>query len=527
MHLLSAVYIRDGGFHPMKHSRALALSVIVAASLYFASSACLKAKSDNIRPPAKAGSFYQADSDKLKLSINQFLKDSPDFKLEKPIAVIAPHAGYIYAGQIYADAYRQVMGRTYDVVVILGANHTTPNLNGIALYPDGAFRTPLGTIAIDEQVTAALLKEDRECIKNPDAHANEHSIEVQIPFIQTLFPGAKIVPAVIHPPDPDMCIRFGQTLAKVLKNRNALIVISTDLSHYPSYENAVDVDRKTLEAIAELNTKEFISYVNSPVAANIRNLGTRACGEAPLIAGMTAAISLGATRGVVTGYANSGDVAVGDRGRVVGYGSVALTTGKSHSDTSVLIRPKPPTTAVPLEAAEKQALLAFARETIKRFLIIETFPPARGFSARLSFPQGAFVTLQKNGQLRGCIGHLSQDYELGATVGHMAYAAAFEDPRFPPVALSELKDMEIEISALTPLKAISGPDEIKIGRDGVVIKKDNRSAVFLPQVAVENNWSRDEMLDHLCIKAGLEAGSWKKNTKFYIFQADVFSESKH
>jgi len=141
-------------------------------------------------------------------------------------------------------------------------------------------------------------------------------------------------------------------------------------------------------------------------------------------------------------------------------------------------------------------------------------------------PQGAFVTLKKRGQLRGCIGHMAEDCALGQTVGAMAIQAAVNDPRFRPVTLAELAELEIEISVLTPWKAISAAEDIVVGRDGVVLIKDGKSAVFLPQVATENGWGHREMLDNLCLKAGLPAGSWKKGAKLYVFQADVFAESE-
>ena len=432
-----------------------------------------------------------------------------------------PHAGYVFAGQIYADAYRQIARRQYDVAVILGANHTAGGFSGVSLGDYTSFSTPLGDVQVDEEVVSALLTKSKDCVRSREVHIAEHSIEVQIPFIQSVCPNAKIVPAVIHPPDFKMCVRFGQALGKVLKNRRALIVISSDLSHFPDSRDGARADRQTLISIAGLDLNKFASLMQ---VLDAPNLDTRACGEAPIVAGITAAKVLGAGRSAVVGYANSGDVAVGDPSRTVGYGAVVLTAGNGPSDTSVLDRPAPPSSATPLKSSEKKALLFFARETIRRYLTTETVPLARGLAARMDFPQGVFVTLNKHGQLRGCIGHIPPDYELGKNVGAMAIQAAFNDPRFQPVTLQELKDLEIELSVLTPLKSIATPDEIVVGRDGVLMTQSGRSAVFLPQVAPENGWDRTEMLDNLCIKAGLDSGCWKRNARFQVFQADVFSE---
>jgi AmmeMemoRadiSam system protein B/AmmeMemoRadiSam system protein A len=513
---------KDPTFKGKTMKRSLALAI--AALVILASSAGSGTKPSDTRPPSVAGQFYPADPLKLKLAIQQYLQDSVAIPMEKPLALIVPHAGYVYSGQICADAYRQVMGRSYDVVVLLGVNHTTGNFSGISLGDYGSFRTPLGNSLVDEEIISALLAECTDCNRNREVHAREHSIEVQLPFVQTLFPNARIVSAIIHPPDGKMCMRFGKALGKVLNGRRALIVISSDLSHYPTNTNAEKADSLTLTTIATLDPSRVISVMR---VLDLPNLETRACGEAAILAGMAAAKALGATRAVVAGYANSGDVLVGyDAARTVGYGAVILAPGKTPSDTTVLNRATAPSRATPLQKSEKKILLAFARKSILWYLTTQTLPLARNLPARMDFPQGAFVTLRKAGQLRGCIGHIPGDTALGKTVGSMALQSAFGDSRFAPVELNELKNLEIEISVLTPMKAIVSSNEIVVGRDGVLMSAAGTSAVFLPQVATENHWDRAEMLDNLCMKAGLQAGCWKRNAKFQVFQADVFSESQ-
>ncbi len=170
-------------------------------------------------------------------------------------------------------------------------------------------------------------------------------------------------------------------------------------------------------------------------------------------------------------------------------------------------------------------MLAVARETVRRYLDTGMVPLARGFSASLERPQGIFVTLRKHGELRGCIGQMQPDRPLRVLVGSMALASAFEDTRFTKVRANELKDIEFEISVLTPFKEVAGPSAIVVGRDGVLLQKDRRSAVFLPQVATEERWTRDQMLDNLCLKGGLPEGCWRSGAKLSTFQADVFRES--
>jgi MEMO1 family protein len=507
----------------MKRIRAYVFVAAVILAVYIGLIACGTSTASDVRQPAVADKFYPADPQKLKLAIQQFLQGSAEIPMEKPIALIVPHAGYVYSGQICADAYRQVMGRQYDVIVVLGVNHTSGTFSGVSIADYGVFHTPIGDSRVDEEVASALMAKCKDCNRNREVHVREHSIEVQLPFLQVLFPNAKIVPAIIHPPDPAMCIRFGQALAAVLKNRQALIVISSDLSHYPNHRDGAKADRQTLTTIAGLDPSQVSSLMRN---LDLPNLDTRACGEAAILAGMTAAKALGATRTVIAGYANSGDVPIGESSRTVGYGAVILAPGKAPSNTSILDRGPAPSQAAPLKDDEKKTLLTFARESISRYLTTRTLPLANKLPARMGFMQGAFVTLKKGGQLRGCIGHIPGDEELGRTVGAMALEAAFGDPRFPPVQLSEVKSLEIEISVLTPLKRVATADEIVVGRDGVLMSKAGASAVFLPQVAPENNWGRAEMLDNLCVKAGLQTGCWKKDAQFQVFQAEVFNESQ-
>jgi hypothetical protein len=358
-------------------------------------------------------------------------------------------------------------------------------------------------------------------------HESEHSVEVMVPFIQVLFPNAKIVPVVVGSPDMQTCTRFGEALAKVLKNKQALIVASSDLSHYPAAQDANIADRETLTAIAKLDPAAFRANIQEHRNKNIPNLGTSACGEAPIMAAMAAAKSLGATSGVVVSYANSGDTSVGERSRVVGYGAVALTAKGEGKEISVSTQPIPAAVSSDaLTSSDKKALLAFARETLSRYFLTDTVPLARGFSANLQQPRGVFVTLKKKGALRGCVGRMIGDEPLVKIVGVMAMQAAFNDRRFNPLTADELNNTEIEISVLTPMKKVAGAADIVVGRDGVLLGKDGHHAVFLPQVATEQGWNREEMLDNLCLKSGLTVGCWKEKTQFSTFQAVVFSESE-
>ncbi len=516
-------YLTDGSY--MKAMR-IQLYLLPLLTACFISDGGGAQKGAEVRPAAMAGQFYPSNPAHLKLAIQEFITDAVPASIEKPVALVVPHAGYIYSGQICADAYRQVKGQNYETVVILGTNHVSADLTGISVYPRGAYRTPLGDAPIDESFASALLAEDTDCSSNTSAQAGEHSIEVQVPFVQTLFPTAKIVPVMIGVPAPAVCTRLGKTLAKVIaaRDKRVLIVASSDLSHFPNYKDASTVDRQTLEAVASLDPDRFAAKVRSLMAGNIPNLATCACGEAPILAAMQAAKMLGATHGVVVSYANTGDVVAEDRSRVVGYGSVVFTAAAGVPDIRALSRPTEAPPSNPLQSEDKKLLLRMARQSLQRFLSTETVPVARNLPPRMQLPQGVFVTLKQNGELRGCIGHLVGDFPVGLTTTWMAVQAGVNDPRFPPVSLKELPGLEIEVSVMTPMKPVAKSSDIVVGRDGVVIQKSGRSAVFLPQVASEQGWNLAEMLDNLCLKAGLPRDAWKSGAQFLVFQADVFSE---
>jgi AmmeMemoRadiSam system protein A len=278
-----------------------------------------------------------------------------------------------------------------------------------------------------------------------------------------------------------------------------------------------------VEAIASMNPDTFKAVVDQQMKKSIPNLSTCACGESPVIAAMTAARGLGANCGRIIRYANSGDSLIGSRNRVVGYGAIAfMKADDCNFDTT----PEPGSNINELTDDHKKTLLAFARKSIRRYFETETIPLPLGFEKPLTNLQGAFVTLKKHGQLRGCIGHMAENMPLCHVVGAMALQAAFNDRRFSPLQHSELDDVEIEISVLTPSKEIKDYNDIVLGRDGVILKKNNRSAVFLPQVATEQGWDRTEMLGHLSRKAGLPEDAWKNDAVFYTFQAIVFGESE-
>jgi len=508
----------------------IALPVLLATAVVFSSATCSSPAATTpkaaVRPPAVAGTFYPQEPAKLEAAVKAFLADAAPARGERPIALVLPHAGYVYSGQIAADGWRQAAGQACDLVVILGTNHTTPGFSGVSVYPGAGFRTPLGVAEVDTATAAALLAMGGAINSDVRVHEREHSIEVQVPFAQVVLPGVKILPVIVGTEDPLALARFVQALARVLAARHALIVASSDLSHYPDDEGSIAADRAVLNAMARMDAAGMQQVAAAQLRAGHRGLETCACGEGAIMSAMEAARALGARRGIVLSRANSGDVPVGDPARVVGYGAVMFVAGRGEMDTAALDPPAAAAADATLEPADQKALLRLARRTLERWFATGTVPLPRGFSPAARRKQGAFVTLYARGELRGCIGHMAEDRPLPQNVGAMALAAATEDPRFPPLKPAELGDIEIEISVLTPLVRVAGPEAVVVGRDGVRIRKDGRTAVFLPQVATEQGWDRDALLENLCLKAGFAKDAWKSGAEFWTFRSSHFRESQ-
>lgn len=487
----------------------------------------------SVRPPAVAGQFYPKEPEILEQVVQAFLLQarlavppSP----HPPVALIVPHAGYPYSGAVAARAYAAVTGHTYDAVVFLGANHTVPSLDAGAIdLLDEAFATPLGKVPVARDLASEILEALPGFVPDLTMHRQEHSIEVQLPFLQAVAPGTPIVPIIVGDVTWERAQEFGQALGEVLARHRALLVATTDLSHYPPYAEACQVDVQTVEAIASLDGQQVWETDAREMEAGHESLACTLCGRGAVLVALAAARVLGAERAHLLLYANSGDVLFGDRDQVVGYAAFAIWRA-GEEPASWEAPPAPCRLEAEaenraLDPEEQVGLLRAARETLEWTLGLG-FPPLEvDPSPALYQPRGAFVTLKKGGELRGCIGNLSGQGPLLRTVQRMAIAAALEDQRFPPVTFGELPDLQIEISVLSPLEEVPGPESIQVGVHGVVLVHGSRQAVYLPQVALEEGWDREAMLDHLAEKAGLPADAWRDpEARFYVFTAQVFEE---
>ncbi len=279
--------------------------------------------SDLVRPPAVAGQYYPADPVELATMVDGFLQGHEPTP-GRPLALIVPHAGYVYSGAVAGYAYAELRGQSYEAVVLVGVNHQLSEMRGVAVYPGGAFRTPLGTVPVDTALAQAILEADPSFEDDPYWHSQEHSLEVEIPFLQRVLPGTPIVAILIGRPTPENTQALVRALSQVLPGHDVLLVASSDLSHYPAYDDAVAVDHATLAAIEALDVAGLHRATAQAMARGVPNLVTAACGEEAIAVVMEVASALGANRAAVLHYANSGDVPAGRRDQVVGYAAVKI-----------------------------------------------------------------------------------------------------------------------------------------------------------------------------------------------------------
>lgn len=480
---------------------------LLAGALFFFLATPLAA--DQVHESVIAGSWYSGNAKALRTQIESFLADVPAAEDGgRLVALISPHAGYIYSGPVAAHAYKLLQGRSFDTVVIVAPSHHVA-FQGVSVYDQGGYRTPLGLVPLDTEFVAALEAADSKIRYVPEAHEKEHALEIQLPFLQTVMSGFKLVPLVMGEQDLSTCRRLARALAKCAENKSVLLVASSDLSHYHSRAEARKLDDQVAARVAEFDPKGLSS--------DISNGKCEACGGGPIVSVMLAGEKLGADRSKVLKLADSGDAA-GDTSRVVGYMAAALWAEK-EDDMSEVKDPKKDI----LNAEEQQILKQIARDAIANALEGKPYAVPGSLPDILESPCGAFVTLTIDNELRGCIGHITASAPLASTVREVAVAAALEDPRFSPVTKKEWEGIDLEVSVLTPLERVKNVEDITPGVHGLYIRRGFQSGLLLPQVATEYGWDRVTFLEQTCRKAGLRKNDWKEaDTEIYWFKAQVF-----
>ncbi len=449
------------------------------------------------RQPAVAGAFYPADSKVLHQQLTDML-DRASFKTTSAKAIIVPHAGYIYSGQLAAQAYASLLGQREKIktVVLLGPAHTV-YFRGIAAPDDDEFKTPLGTIPIDQKAIDGLVEKLEFVQRSSQPHRDEHCLEVQLPFLQEVLENFNLIPLVVGDASPE---QVEKVIDNLWGDESTLIVISSDLSHFHDYQTAQALDSQTASAIEGMQIEELN--------------GQRACGYLP-VSGLLLAAQSRQISPKRVGLCNSGDTA-GDKARVVGYGAWLFPEHEAQQSG--------------LSDEQKNSLKKLALASIKHGLatgrpisVAEFLDEDDSATSLPDYNGAAFVTLKKDGELRGCIGSLSANRPLHEDIAENAFAAAFRDHRFGAVTESELDDIEISLSILTPPELMTFSSEqdliaqLRPGIDGLVITEGSKRGTFLPSVW-ENYPQADSFLAHLKLKAGLPADYWSGTIKIERYE---------
>jgi MEMO1 family protein len=472
-----------------------------------------------IREPAVAGTFYPEDPGELTSTVDRLLARTngqlePDRELR---ALISPHAGYAYSGVVAAAAYACLKGRGFNTVVLVGPDHYI-GFEGVAVYPRGAFRTPLGDVWVDEELAALFLEAGSGVQPAPEAHRREHALEVQLPFLQRIAPNAKIVPVLMGFRSRTNVEIMANVLSRALDNPQVVLVASTDLSHYHPRAVAQKLDGRVTDLVR--------AFAPTSLWQELRAGNVEACGGDPMVSVMLGAAIAGAEQSRILRYGDSGESS-GDGTSVVGYLSAAFmkgmpSTAVEFSASAAKVMPKVEELVDTLSPAEMDVLLHLAAESARTSMraplpVLEL----RQLSPRLRTRSRAFVTLKRGQELRGCVGFMEAAYPLWETVARAARAAAHEDRRFARVEPDEVPELVVQVSVLTPPEPMGGPEDISIGTHGVMITEGSRRGLLLPQAAVEQGWDAATFLVQVCRKAGLPDDAWKQS-RLERFRAQVF-----
>ncbi len=466
--------------------------------------------------------WYTADADALSKQIESFYKEAQVEPIEDVIALILPHAGYRWSGRTAVKGLKTV-DKEYKRIIIIGPSHRVPMEDMLSVPGVTHYETPLGQIPLDVEFINKLLK--YPLFQNvPQTHKYEHSVQIELPLLQYRQKDFKLVPIIAGQCSLET-IEKASAILRSLVDKETLFIASSDFVHYgrsfnyvPFSENIPEqieeLDMGAYKHIENLDTKSFLEYKEKTKAT--------ICGSVPIA--ILLSMLKEPSEAHLVQYATSGQI-TGDFSNSVSYLSVAFS-GTWENSPEI----KPEANNLELTDEDKEQLLSLARKTIIYALKNRRVPQVSelgvSISEAMKCPRAAFVTLKKNSQLRGCIGDIFPQQPLYKSVIQNAINACFNDSRFLPVKETECDSITIEISALTTPQPITSPDEIRIGVDGVILRKAGHSAVFLPQVAPEQGWDIDQMLTQLSLKARLPADAWKEGVSFQVFQAVVFGEKE-
>lgn len=466
----------------------------------------------SIRMPAVSGRFYPGDEDLLKKELQQYFKGASSAKGVSPAALIVPHAGYVFSGNVAAEAFNSIPSeKKYRRVFILGGSHTL-HFEGASVYADEGYKTPLGVLKTDSEVVGKLMETCEALSYIPLAHKQEHSLEVQMPFIQyQLGNDIPIVPVLLGDVSREEIKDIAAALEPYFNEEN-LFVVSTDFSHFPAYDDAGEQDNLTAEAIVSNDPDILWQRLQQVKKQKIPGMATPLCGWTAVMT-LLEITAKKAVKYQLLQYRNSGDSRYGNKHEVVGYYAISVERQQNNDELF-------------LTDNQKDILLAHARKSLYSYLTKSTRPAVdtENLPENLKVPCGAFVSLYNGDELRGCVGNLQGNKPLYEIVGDMTLSAATGDYRFSDITIEELPDISVEISVLTPLKRLGHIEELEPGKHGVYVKSGLKSGTLLPQVATKMNWTKEELLGHCSRdKAGLEWDGWKQ-AEVYTYKAIVFDD---
>lgn len=493
------------------------------------------------RDDGLAGRWYPADRGELQTMVDGFLAKAEKKEIPgKLIGLLSPHAGYVFSGPVAAWAYKQLEGRQVGTVIVLGLWHAYPGAEPlVSVFPGGRYRTVLGEIPVDTEMAQQILGADKSIRFEPGAFVDEHSAVDQLPFLQRTLKDFKVVLILMTRCGKEQYEIVSNAIVKAVQGKNVILVAATDLSHFPPYDEAVKVDMATLESFKTLDADYVLREKRRLEGTDVPGLSCTFCADDATITMIMAARKLGANQAMLLKYANSADVPEGRgrRDRVVGYGAMAFYAREGASPPAPPARKSEAAPAAPdpkpMSAESEKKLLEIARQVIEAAIKKESIPKFSLDNPDLQEKQGAFVTIKNRGDLRGCIGRFVADEPLYKVVAWAALQSATGDYRFAdnPITPGELKDISIEISVLSPLTEIDDPMKIELGKHGIYIinKRYGRSGCFLPQVATETGWTKEQFLSQCCAhKAGLPPDAWRNdpNTKVLVFTAHIIHEKE-
>ncbi|MBS1258334.1 MAG: hypothetical protein MAG551_01392 [Candidatus Scalindua arabica] len=484
----------------------------------------LPGEGQNVREPAVAGRFYPGSEADLSKKINNYLDKAFIESLPgKPVAIITPHAGYQYSGSVAAYGFKAIKDYGYKRVIVLAPSHYS-RYRGASILDVEAYKTPLGLVKLDQGLCHNLINNPPFIGTFKNAHKREHSLETQLPFLQTVLgDDFELIPLLISRLSGEE-FEFIADKLRHLIDEDTLVVVSSDFTHYGygydyvPFKKDVEANIKKLDygAFERILALDFDGFINYKKAT-----GITACGFMPVALLMK--ILPDNAQGKILQYDTSGSI-MGDFSSSVSYASIVFTRSSEPPD---IIGDN----NNGLNNDERLTLLKVARDTLESYVKEGKRPDLNSGEYMLSpimkEKRGVFVTLNKNGNLRGCIGHIQPREQLVKAVMDNAINSSMNDGRFRPVDPDELEEIEIDISVLSPIEKISGADKFIPGEHGIIIRLGGMRAVFLPQVATEQGWDRDETLSHLCNKAGLPSYAWKdESMEFFVFTAEVFCEEE-